>query len=526
MLSKLFKKKEKKNDRPNHEAREKRQKIEVVRQSDAKKAEAAPTKPEPRQESRPEKIKSKEEPRRKESSPSKPSRNSRGGGGESRERRPAKDSRSSRDGNRGGRGRSNSERKSYSDDSAPRTPRPPREKKIPQMPEIVAPPEVEGKLRFTDLDLEKEIFAACQDSGFEYCTPIQEKSLPTTLNGLDLTGKAQTGTGKTAAFLISSINRMMRNPLEKREPGACRMLVLAPTRELAIQIHKDAEALCKYLPLHNMVVFGGMDHQKQRDELNGPLDILVGTPGRIIDFSKSGALKLNKAEILVIDEADRMLDMGFIPDVSKIVYRLPKAGARQTMFFSATFDTKILKLVSSWLSEPVSVEVEADKIVSDLIDQTFYAVTARDKMKLLIWFLKNDEVERMLVFVNRRDTADRVERKLGREGVKCGLLTGDVPQNKRLRILESFRSGDTKVIVATDVAARGIHVDDVSHVVNYDLPYEPGDYVHRIGRTGRAGNTGKSVSFLCEKGAFVMPEIEELLGHEISTVQPTEEMLG
>jgi ATP-dependent RNA helicase RhlB len=401
-----------------------------------------------------------------------------------------------------------------------------REKKIPPMPEIVEVPAVEGELRFTDLDLEKEILAACQDAGFKYCTPIQRKSLPMTLKGLDLTGKAQTGTGKTAAFLISSINHMLRNPLEKREPGACRMLVLAPTRELAIQIHKDAEALCKYINFHNMVVFGGMDHQKQREELNGPLDILVGTPGRIIDFTRSGALKLNRAEILVIDEADRMLDMGFIPDVSKIVYRLPKAGDRQTMFFSATFDTKILKLVSSWLVDPVTVEVEPEHVVSELINQTFFSVTAKDKMRLLLWFLENDDVERMLVFVNRRDTADRVERKLEKAGVKCGLLTGDVPQNKRLRILESFRKGVTKVIVATDVAARGIHVDDVSHVVNYDLPYEPDDYVHRIGRTGRAGNQGKSVSFLCEQGAFVMPEIEELLGHEISTVQPTEEMLG
>lgn len=531
MLRKLFKKKEKTNDRPNHEAREKRQKIEVVRQSDSKKHEPAPSKPEPRREqASPKSAKPKTESHSEKRAPaSKSSRNSHGDGGESREsrgRRPAKNEKPNRGGGRGAGGRSNSERKTRSDDSAPRTPRQPRVKKIPPMPEIIEPPAQEGKQRFTDLDLEKEILAACQDAGFEYCTPIQEKSLPTTLKGLDLTGKAQTGTGKTAAFLISSINRMMRNPLEKREPGACRMLVLAPTRELAIQIHKDAEMLCKYLPLHNMVVFGGMDHQKQREELNGPLDILVGTPGRIIDFSKSGALKLNKAEILVIDEADRMLDMGFIPDVSKIVYRLPKAGNRQTMFFSATFDTKILRLVSSWLSEPLTVEVEADNIVSDLIDQTFYSVTARDKMKLLSWFLENDDVERMLVFVNRRDTADRVERKLGNKGVKCGLLTGDVPQNKRLRILESFRRGDTKVIVATDVAARGIHVDDVTHVVNYDLPYEPGDYVHRIGRTGRAGHTGKSVSFLCEKGAFVMPEIEELLGHEISTVQPTEEMLG
>ena len=537
MLRRLFGKKKtepKKESRPNHEEREKKQKIEVVRSTVSEKSPSVIDE------------KSAEKTDTKAKTVSGDSRMESRGGGARRKSAGKSCGASRKDGGRGGsdrkrrsqegkdaRGasvrRSNSKRgdnNNDGDNSKPRTPRRVAEKQIPPMPDIVEPLPIEGKARFADFDLEKEILAACQDAGFEYCTPIQQKSLPTTLKGLDLTGKAQTGTGKTAAFLISSINRMLRNPLEKRTNGACRMLVLAPTRELAIQIHKDAEALCKYVPLHNMVVFGGMDHQKQREELDAPLDILVGTPGRIIDFTRSGALKLNKAEILVIDEADRMLDMGFIPDVSKIVYRLPKAGERQTMFFSATFDTKILKLVSSWLKDPVTVEVEPENVVSELIDQTFFSVTQRDKMRLLLWFLKNDNVERMLVFVNRRDAADRVERKLEREGIQCGLLTGDVPQNKRLKILESFRKGATKVIVATDVAARGIHVDDVSHVVNYDLPYEPDDYVHRIGRTGRAGSRGKSVSFLCEKGAFVMPEIEDLLGHEISTVQPTEEMLG
>ncbi|NOY75571.1 MAG: DEAD/DEAH box helicase [Kiritimatiellaeota bacterium] len=530
MLRKLFGKKPKKSERPNHEERENRQKIEVVRKSDAETKNSRPSETKSDEKPRSEKTKTRSSNgnsrRKADDSGSKQSEQRPSGRERNSRKRPGGKSNSAGSGERGAPRRSEADDADHSKEHSPRKPRPVREKKIPPLPDIVEAPPIEGKSRFTDSDLEKVVLAACQDAGFEYCTPIQQKSLPTTLKGLDLTGKAQTGTGKTAVFLISSINRMLRNPLERREPGACRMLVLAPTRELAIQIHKDAEALCKYTNFHNMVVFGGMDHQKQRNELNGPLDILVGTPGRIIDFSRSGALKLNKAEILVIDEADRMLDMGFIPDVSKIVYRLPKAGSRQTMFFSATFDTKILRLVSSWLVDPVSVEVEPENIVSDLINQTFYSITVRDKMRLLLWFLENDDVERMLVFVNRRDTADRVERKLEKAGMRCGLLTGDVPQNKRLKILESFRRGDTKVVVATDVAARGIHVDDVSHVVNYDLPYEPGDYVHRIGRTGRAGNQGKSVSFLCENGAFVMPEIEAILGHDISTVQPTEEMLG
>ncbi len=394
------------------------------------------------------------------------------------------------------------------------------------LPEMVPPPPVDGKTRFTDFDLAPEVLAACQSAGFEYCTPIQAKALPTTLKGLDLTGKAQTGTGKTAAFLLSAINHMLSHPLESRQPGACRMLVLAPTRELAIQIHKDAEALSKYTRLQNHVVYGGMDHFKQRDRLKYPVDILVGTPGRIIDYSRSGDLKLGKAEILVIDEADRMLDMGFIPDVRRIVSKLPPTEKRQTMFFSATFDQKILRLVSSWLKDPVTVESEPEHLVSGLIDQTFFAVTTNEKLPILKWILANDNVSRMLVFVNRKDMALRLSRKLDQAGFRCGLLSGDVPQRKRIQILERFRKADLKVIVATDVAARGIHVDDVSHVINYDLPYEPGDYVHRVGRTGRAGNAGKSISFLCERGSFVMPDIEELLGHEIKCVQPPQEMLG
>ncbi|MBN1865212.1 MAG: DEAD/DEAH box helicase [Victivallales bacterium] len=406
---------------------------------------------------------------------------------------------------------------------------PPPHEHIPttpvNIPEITPPPPVDGKTRFSDFPLEPPILAACQELGFKYCTPVQEKSLPHLLNGLDLTGKAQTGTGKTAAFLITAINRFLRNPQKSPVPGTCRTLVLAPTRELAIQIHKDAQELSMFAGLRNLAVFGGMDHARQRAQLQHPLDIVVGTPGRIIDFSRSNDLKLNKVEILVIDEADRMLDMGFIPDVRRIVGKLPPAGERQTMFFSATFDTKILRLVSSWLVNPVSVEAEADNIVSNLIDQTFFSVTREDKLKLLRWILKNDNVERMLVFVNRKDIANSLVSTLKRQDIACSLLSGDVPQKQRISILESFRKGNTRVIVATDVAARGIHVEDVSHVVNYDLPYEPEDYVHRIGRTGRAGKKGKSISFLCEYGSFVIPELEKILGHPIRSVQPDEGML-
>ena len=507
MLNLFRKKRKKTTNAPDHAARENKQKIEVVRSKSKVSAESCD-------------VQKTEKSKKGSVNNGQSSRKPYSKTGGSGDNRSSKNSKSKHSKNR---------KPVNSRESSHRQPHPVKyhevSKKVPPMPELNEVPEEKGMCRFADFDLEKEILAACQSNEFKYCTPIQAKSLPITLKGLDLTGKAQTGTGKTAAFLISAINYILRNPKENRQPGSCRVLVLAPTRELAIQIHKDAEALCQYTSLRNLVIFGGMDHAKQREQLSRPIDILVGTPGRIIDFSRSGSLKLNRADILVIDEADRMLDMGFIPDVRRIVYKLPAAGERQTMFFSATFDPKILKLVESWLHEPVTVEVEADNIVSGLIDQTFYSVTGDKKLSLLLWFIRNDNVERMLVFVNRKDTAQFLLNKLQRNNITCGLLTGDVQQNKRLKILESFRKGTTKIIVATDVAARGIHVDDVSHVVNYDLPYEPQDYVHRIGRTGRAGNKGKSISFLCEYGSFVVPDIEEILGEEIKSIQPEEDML-
>jgi ATP-dependent RNA helicase RhlB len=500
-MLKFFKRSSKKNKpsttAPDHAARESRQKIEVVKKSKNEQPKKVSS-------SRPEKLRT-DKPEKNNSSPQK-------------QRKPyRKNDNSSRIRNN----------HSQREETKRHSPMPHHEvsRKIPPMPEIVESPAEEGKMRFTDMDIEKPILAACQDLGFNYCTPIQEKALPTTLQHIDLTGKAQTGTGKTAAFLISAIDHMLRNPHEHPQPGTCRMLVLAPTRELAIQIHKDAEELSNYTSLRNIVVFGGMNHEKQREQLSHPVDIVVGTPGRIIDYTRSNDLKLGKAEILVIDEADRMLDMGFIPDVRRIVSRLPQAGKRQTMFFSATFDPKILRLVESWLSNPISVEVEPENIVSGLIEQTFYSVTRDKKLNLLNWFLENDDVERMLIFVNRKDMAQNLTSKLHKKRITCGLLSGDVPQKKRLRILEDFRAAKIKVVVATDVAARGIHVDNVSHVVNYDLPYEAQDYVHRIGRTGRAGKTGKSISFLCEYGSFMIPDLEEILGHTISSVQPEEEMV-
>ncbi|MDD3155169.1 MAG: DEAD/DEAH box helicase [Victivallaceae bacterium] len=403
-----------------------------------------------------------------------------------------------------------------------------RMKTRPQCPETLKDvPPMEGRMRFLDLDLPREIQFGLQNLDFEYCTPIQAMTLPRLLEGKDLAGKAQTGTGKTAAFLLSAFSHMLKHPLDpaKRRDGAPRMLVLAPTRELAIQIYNDAEAIAVFSNLKIAVVFGGMDHEKQRRSLQGPVDLVVGTPGRIIDFSRGGDLKLGDAEILVIDEADRMLDMGFIPDVRRIVGQLPPKGVRHTMLFSATLEERILHLASSWLSDPLMLESEPEKLVGDKIEQVFYTVTRDEKLPLLWHIINSHKFDRMLIFGNRKDVNLRLQSDLERLGLKVPLLSGDVAQDKRIKILDRFRSGEEKIVIATDVAARGIHVDDIELVVNFDLPEQPEDYVHRIGRTGRAGKSGKAVSFLCEYGAYNLPPIEELLGVKFKSILPDEELV-
>lgn len=427
-------------------------------------------------------------------------------------------------------------------DAAPETrnrkPRNSKKNAAPRQPEAVKPvkpvkpeslqdvPVAEGKLRFLDLPIHQNVQFGIQAQKFEYCTPIQAMALPCALEGKDIAGKAQTGTGKTAAFLIAIFTRMLNQPLpEDRPNGTPRALVLAPTRELAIQIHKDAEALACFTGLNCQVVFGGMDHEKQSRQLNQPLDLLIGTPGRIIDYTCTGVLKLGKVEFLVIDEADRMLDMGFIPDVKRIVAHLPHKEKRQTLLFSATLEDSILRLASGWLVSPVQLESEPEKMVSENITQTFYSVSRDEKLALTLYFIRNMAFDRMLIFGNRKDVNLRLQQDLARYGIEIPILSGDIPQEKRIRILERFRSGEEKIVIATDVAARGIHVDDVSLVINYDLPERAEDYVHRIGRTGRAGHTGTSISFLCEYGAYNLPAIEELLGVTFASTQPTEEML-
>ena len=401
-------------------------------------------------------------------------------------------------------------------------------KTMPEKPaELREIPAIEGKTRFGDLPIHRDVLFGIQHMNFEYCTPIQAMTLMPALDGKDIAGKAQTGTGKTAAFLIALFTHLLNHPLEHTpRHGQPRALVLAPTRELAIQIHKDACNLGIFTGLTSEVVFGGMDHEKQRKALDQPIDLLVGTPGRVIDYSRGSTLDLSKVEVLIIDEADRMLDMGFIPDVKRIVAQLPGKGIRHTMLFSATLEESILRLASGWLVDPVILESEPEKMVSDNIEQTFYSVLREEKLALTHYFLTHLEYDRMLIFGNRKDVNLRLQSDLARYGIDVPILSGDIAQEKRIKILERFRNGDTKVVIATDVAARGIHVDDVSIVLNYDLPERAEDYVHRIGRTGRAGRKGTAISFLCEYGAYNLPAIEELLGVTFSSTLPEESMLA
>lgn len=388
-------------------------------------------------------------------------------------------------------------------------------------------PVLEGKTRFHDLNLRLEVMRAVADLGFEYCSPIQAQVLPHTLDGHDAIGKAQTGTGKTAAFLITVINDLLLNPIEEqRYAGEPRALVIAPTRELVVQIAEDAEALCKHSGLRVVTLIGGVDFERQKRALEKDLvDIIVATPGRLMDLHGREQIYLDQVEVLVIDEADRMLDMGFIPQVKRIIRHCPRKSYRQTLLFSATFTEDILNLSAQWTHDPVRVEIEPESVAADTVEQVVYIVSTDDKFRMLLNIVNGDDVDSVIVFANRRDETRRLQEKLARKGVNCGLLSGEIPQNKRTRTLEDFKSGKIKVLVATDVAGRGIHIDGISHVVNYSLPEDPEDYVHRIGRTGRAGKTGTSVSFACEDDAFLLPDIETLLGSKIPCVQPPEELL-
>ena len=388
-------------------------------------------------------------------------------------------------------------------------------------------PPSEGRKRFHDFDLPAVIMHAIADLGFQYCTPIQAASLQQALAGANVAGRAQTGTGKTAAFLVAILSRYLRSPAGRADkPGTPRALVIAPTRELCVQICNDAQALGKYCGLRSLAVFGGMDYVRQQRQLaEGPVDLLAATPGRLLDFQRQRVIDLSHVDTLVIDEADRMLDMGFIPDVRRIIRCLPDRDRRQTLLYSATLDDEVMRLASQWMPNPVKIEIEPDHVASDTIEQKVFIVTSAQKFTLLCNLLKDYRDSRVLIFGNRRMSTDRLAIRLRRQGFACELLSGDVQQTRRMRVLEDFRSGAVKIVVATDVAGRGLHITDIGLVVNFELPYEAEDYVHRIGRTGRAGKVGTAVSFACEDESFQIPEIEKFLGETLKCILPDDALL-
>jgi ATP-dependent RNA helicase RhlB len=383
---------------------------------------------------------------------------------------------------------------------------------------------MEGKSRFHDYPIPLPIMRAIADNDFRYCTPIQEKALADVLAGHDLVGKANTGTGKTAVFLIAVLARLLAT--EAKNKGGVRALVLAPTRELVMQIAKDGIGLAKYCGVSVCPIFGGTDYQKQLTILeNRKCDVVVATPGRLLDFMGKGVIDLRECGILVLDEADRMLDMGFIPDVRRIVGRLPKKEERQTLLFSATVPEDVQRLASQWCVKPKMVEAEPEQMAVETVEQIVYLATAEEKYTILYNLIKEHPEDRIMVFANMKNETKRLANRLERNGINCLLLSGDVEQAKRASRLELFRSGKVKVLVATDVAGRGIHIEGITFVVNYTLPYEPEDYVHRIGRTGRAGAQGKAVSFACEEGAFYLPSIEEFINCKFDCVLPEPALL-
>jgi ATP-dependent RNA helicase RhlB len=373
---------------------------------------------------------------------------------------------------------------------------------------------------FTQLGLPEEILEGVRRAGFQTCTPIQSQTLPLALKGHDVAGQAQTGTGKTAAFLIAAFTHLLRHaPRNAASLDGPRALIMAPTRELAVQIHSDATVLGAATGLRMVVVFGGADYDKQREQLQRGVDVLIGTPGRLIDYFKQHIFSLRHVQVMILDEADRMFDLGFIKDIRFVLRRLPPFDRRLNLLFSATLSYRVLELAYEHMNNPHLVQIEPDKKTVDKVTQVVYFPANHEKPGLLIGLMQRMQATRTMVFVNTKREAEHVGAVLTANGIGAAVISGDVPQPKRLRMLKDFQEGTLPVLVATDVASRGLHVPDVSHVVNYDLPQDAEDYVHRIGRTARAGASGDAVSFACESYAITLPEIEAFIGHRIPVGQ-------
>ena len=378
-----------------------------------------------------------------------------------------------------------------------------------------APDRYLTEVPFTSLPIPEKLQAGIADAGFRHCTPIQDQTLPLALAGNDVAGQAQTGTGKTAAYLVALYSRLHDHKPIAPQLNGPRALILAPTRELAVQIHADAEMLGRHLSYRLGLAFGGTDYEKQRRRLAEGVDVLVGTPGRIIDYFKQRVFSLKRVQVMVLDEADRMFDLGFIRDIRFVLRRLPPREKRLNMLFSATLSHRVLELAYEHMNDPQLIRIEPEKVTVDSVRQCIYFPANDEKIPLLLTLLKQMDARRTMVFVNTRREADRLGRYLAHNGVNARAISGDVPQKKRLRMFSDFLSGKLAVLIGTDVASRGLHVPDVSHVFNFDLPQDPEDYVHRIGRTARAGASGDAISFGCESYAASLPDIESLIGQKI-----------
>ena len=379
---------------------------------------------------------------------------------------------------------------------------------------------------FASLGLPPELLQGTKDAGFEYCTPIQAAALPHALQGHDVEGQAQTGTGKSAAFLLATMNHLMHEaPAPGHRDGDPRALIFAPTRELAVQIHKDALVLGRHTGLRIGVVFGGTGYEQQREMLQAGVDILVGTPGRAIDYLKQRIYSLKGIQVAVMDEADRMFDLGFIKDIRYVLRRMPPPEKRLNMLFSATLSMRVSELAYEHMNSPTVINANPEQVTVSNVTQVLYHVSNEDKIPLLLGVLQRIEPTRTMVFVNTKRTGEEVHAYLERNGFHVATLSGDVPQKKRLQYLSQFEKGEIPILVATDVAARGLHIPGVSHVFNFDLPQDAEDYVHRIGRTARAGASGDAVSFVCETYAFSLPDIETYIGHAIPSAPVTKELL-
>lgn len=372
--------------------------------------------------------------------------------------------------------------------------------------------------RFIDFPIHDSVLAALDSKGFEFCTPIQAKTLPYTLAGQDIAGQAQTGTGKTLAFLVATFHHLLSHeiPTQKNQPRA---LILAPTRELAVQIASDASMLTQYSDLRLALAYGGDGYDKQLQEIERGVDILIGTTGRVIDYVKQGVINLDKIQVVVLDEADRMFDLGFIKDIRYLMRKCPKPDERLTMLFSATLSHRVRELAFEDMHNAEYVEIEPLQRTGHRIKEELFYPSNEDKMALLLTLMEEEWPDRCIVFANTKHKCEEIWSYLSADGHRVGLLTGDIPQKKRLALLDSFTQGELDILVATDVAARGLHIPDVTHVFNYDLPDDREDYVHRIGRTGRAGESGVSISFACERYAVNLPAIEEYIGHPIPVSQ-------